>query len=245
MANLTSNSGTTFLPDGGNVGVEIQTNTNWKFYLRDDSGEPDWLHFNGNVSEITGTENKIVNVEAAKNKTSSERYASGICESINETNLIAWTGFYQGGGGSDSEDGLKLTYVLNCRGYGSTVHINRLVVRIPDSTTVLDWKATNNNNLLEIPTSPTTQIFVEMKANYVSSFVESYVDYGKRYIINIVGGNHTTVEPGTYPLCMIGFGTEEKGYSETPVRNVVVSDEGSGSFTFIPTKYGTDSFIWI
>ena len=84
-----------------------------------------------------------------------------------------------------------------------------------------------------------------MKANYVSSFVESYVDYGKRYIINIVGGNHTTVEPGTYPLCMIGFGTEEKGYSETPVRNVVVSDEGNGSFTFIPTKYGTDNFIWI
>ena len=95
MAELTSNSGTTFLPDGGSVGVEILTNTNWRFYLTDNNGTPEWLRFNGNVSEIFGSETQIVNVEATKNRTPAERCASGICESINEPSLTAWTGFYQ------------------------------------------------------------------------------------------------------------------------------------------------------
>lgn len=242
MANLTSNSGTTFLPDGGNVGVEIQTNTNWKFYLRDNSGEPDWLHFNGNVSEITGTENKIVNVEAAKNKTSSERYASGICESINETNLIAWTGFYQGGG-SDSEDGLRLTYVLNCRAISISVNINRLVVEIPEGRRVLDWSAPSNTGLITVHPNQTTKIVVEMKSNYSSSFVE--VINATHYIINIVGGNHTKVEPGTYARCIVGFGYEEKSYNTTEVNNVQVTDEGNGSFTFIPNTYIGGDYIFV
>lgn len=101
---ITSNSGTTFIGAGGAVGVQINTNTNWRFYLTGSTGAPDWLRIHGNVSEITGSQSQTIMCEADANTTSAARSASGICISTSEPNLTGWTGFWQltgdtGGGG--------------------------------------------------------------------------------------------------------------------------------------------------
>lgn len=132
MARITSNSGTTFTCSGGTVGVQINTNTNWKFYLRERSSQnmlvtPSWLHINGNASDIVGSESQFITCEAEVNTSTSDRYASGICESLNESALTAWTGFLQYGGPSGgTQSGVYYGYsIVFCTSYCESGNVGK------------------------------------------------------------------------------------------------------------------------
>ena len=243
MADLTANSGTTFISDGGSVGVQINTNTNWRFYLVDDYGEPEWLRINGNTNEIVGSESQTVIVEAIKNSAPASRCASGICESISEPGLTAWTGFYQGEGYS-SDDGLRLTYKLKMKSASSrTVHIRKLVVQMPTGASIFEWNlAPTSSSIISVYPNQITTLTLEMKMGYSTSYIQM-LD-ANDYVINIVGGNHCTIEPGTYN-CSIGFGYDEVPYDATSVNGVHVVDQGNGSFIFCPSDVWGDDFIYV
>lgn len=223
MADLTSNSGTTFIGAGGTVGVQVNTNTNWRFYLTGNTGIPDWLHFNGNVSEITGSESQMVTVEATKNTQSGIRSASGICESINESGLTAWTGFWQQEG-SGSDEGVRLTLALKLIATGNVKYLNLININIPDSTQIFNW---HSNSVIPISTGSVTTIMIEMKRNYIASYMQPLESYN--YVINLTGGNHITYEPGSY-RCGIGIGFNNGSYQATG-GNITIVDQGEGSFT--------------
>lgn len=233
---ITSNSGTTFIAAGGAVGVQINTNTNWRFYLTGSTGVPDWVHIHGNVSEITGSESQSVIVEADANSSSMPRSASGICESINEPNLTGWTGFWQLTG-STGGSGVKITYDLRLKAVSTDRVLTKITVEIPN---VLSFLWQNNASTIAVNTGVITRIIVELKDGYSTSTIQ---DQGNNtYVVNLIGGSYSTVSPGTY-RCNIGVGFSGGYYDATGRDNRVISDQGGGSYTLVSTDItGGDSW---
>ena len=242
MAELISNSGTTFIAAGGTVGVQVSTNTNWRFYLTGRTGVPDWLHFNGNVSEITGSESKMVTVEATKNTQTTTRSASGICQSISEPTLTAWTGFWQGAGGGEEDEGVKITLVLHLRASGSNKMLQGLTVEIPQNNSIVgDWGyyGTWPCDWWNIPlyTNTTTTVYVELKKNTTQTYTEKMAE--DTYRIHSIGGDDSRIMPGTYS-CSLGVrtnigGSGSKHQTATGTNRLAITDQGGGNFTLVST----------